>query len=188
MGKPEPLPACDEMSAREEAKLKNKKRKRKTRAELFPKNLPVIEKQTLIPAEVLANPEDFKKIGERHHDELDYQPARLQWQRTIIAEYTSKEDKTLPPVREKAPISSVPGTMISPALATALIIDKHCDHIPHYRQSVRFFREQTAEISHKTINAWVHHTADYLAPIAEAIGKELRDSEVLQIDEWSGAT
>ena len=186
MGKSEPLPDCDETSARGEAKLKDKKtspRKRRTKAELFPKNLPVIEKETLIPAEVQENPEAYKKTGERYHDKLDYQPARLRWERTIIAEYASKEDKNLPPVREPAPTSSIPKTMITPALATALIIDKHCDHLPHFRQSARFFREQTAEISHKTINAWVHHTANHLTPIANAIGKELRHSEVLQIDE-----
>ncbi len=26
----------------------------------------------------------------------------------------------------------IPGTMITPALATALITDKHCDHLPHH--------------------------------------------------------
>jgi len=186
MGKPEPLSDSDETSEREEEESKGKKpntRKRKTKAKLFPKNLPVIEKETIIPAEVQANPDAYKKIGERYHDELDYQPARLQWLRTIIAEYVSKEDKSLSPVRESAPICAIPKTMITPALATALIIDKHCDHLPHFRQSARFFREQTVKISHKTINAWVHHTANHLAPIAEAIGKELRDKEVLQIDE-----
>ena len=182
MGKPEPLPDSEKTSAREEEKLKEP-RKRKTKSELYPKNLPVVEKTTLIPAEVKANPADYKYLGERYHDELDYQPARLQWLRTIIPSYISKEDKTQPPVREKAPESKIPGTMITPALASALIIDKHCDHLPHYRQSQRFFREQTVEISRKTINAWVHQAAQHLAPVAEAIGVELRNSDLLQIDE-----
>ena len=108
MGKPEPLPGCDETSEREEEKLKGEKantRKRKTKAERFPKNLPVIEKETLIPAEVQANPDGYKKIGERYHDELDYQPARLRWQRTIITEYASKENKTFPQY-EKKPLAA----------------------------------------------------------------------------------
>ena len=183
MGKPEPLPCENEKtSAQEEAKSKEP-RKRKTKSELYPKNLPVVEKTTLIPAEVQANPDAYKYLGERYHDELDYQPARLQWLRTIIPSYISKEDKSQPPAREKAPESKIPGTMITPALATALIIDKHCDHLPHYRQSQRFFREQTVELSRKTINGWVHQTAQHLAPIAEAIGAELRGSDLLQIDE-----
>ena len=183
MGKPEPLPCEDEITSAQEEEKSKEPRKRKTKAELFPKNLPVVEKTTLIPAEVMANPGAYKRLGERHHDELDYQPARLQWQRTIIPSYILKEDKNQAPVREKAPESKIPGTMITPALATALIIDKHCDHLPHYRQSQRFFREQTVKLSHKTINSWVHQTAQHLAPIADAIGKELRCSDLLQMDE-----
>ena len=183
MGKPEPLPSSGE-SAPEQEEVKSKEpRKRKTKAELFPKNLPVIEKTTLIPAEVAANPDDYKCIGERYHDELDYQPARLQWERTIIPNYILKGGETQSPVREPAPVAKIPGAMITPALASALIIDKHCDHLPHYRQSQRFLREQTAEISRKTINTWVHQAAKHLSPVAAAIGAELRSSDLLQIDE-----
>ena len=88
MGKPEPLPCENETtSAQEEAKLKEP-RKRKTKSELYPKNLPVVERTTLIPPEVQANPDAYKYLGERYHDELDYQPARLQWLRTI-AQFSS---------------------------------------------------------------------------------------------------
>ena len=183
MGKPEPLPEESETTSAPEEEKSKERRKRKTKAERFPKNLPVIEVATLIPDEVQANLDDYQRSGERFHDELDYQLQKLQWRRTIIPSYVLKEDKTQPPVREPAPESKIPGTMITPALAAALIIDKHCDHLPHYRQSQRFFREQTVEISHKTINAWVHQTAQHLSPIAEAIGVELRSSDLLQIDE-----
>ena len=183
MGKPEPLPSSGETAPEQEEVKSKEPRKRKTKAELFPKNLPVVEKTTLIPAEVSANPDAYKYIGERHHDELDYQPARLRWERTIIPSYILKNDKDLSPVREKAPIAKIPGAMITPALASALIIDKHCDHIPHYRQSQRFFREQTVDLNRKTINTWVHQTATHLTPVAEAIGRELRSSDLLQMDE-----
>ena len=182
MGKPEPPLDCEKTSVPEEANSKNP-RKRRTKAELFPRNLPIFIKETLIPEEVQNNPDAFELMATRHHDELDFQPARLQWQRTLIPTFKSIKNKAELPIREYSPESKIPGTMITPALATALIIDKHCDHLPHYRQSQRFFREQTAEISRKTINSWVHHTANHLTPIAQAIGKELRHSELLQIDE-----
>ena len=92
----------------------------------------------------MANPEGYRKIGERTQDILDYQPGHLRWQRTTIPEYVSTEDKQQAPVKEPSPLPPVPNTMISPALAATLIIDKHCDHLPHYRQSQRFFREQAA--------------------------------------------
>jgi len=186
MGKPEPLLGSDATSEREEdASKKPTKtpRKRRTKAELFPKNLPIVEVSTLIPEAVKNNPDAYQQTGQRYHDELDYQPGIIQWQRTVIPTFKLKEDKNQAPVREPAPESKIPGTLITPALAAALIIDKHCDHLPHYRQSQRLFREQTIEISHKTINSWVHHTATHLGPIAEAVGKELRHSDLLQIDE-----
>ena len=183
MGKPEPLPSSGETAPEQEEVKSKVRRKRKTKADLYPKNLPVVEKTTLIPDEVAANPDDYKCIGERYHDELDYQPARLRWERTIIPSYVSKNDKAQSPLREPAPVAKIPGAMITPALASALIIDKHCDHLPHYRQSQRFFREQTVDLSHKTINTWVHQIAKHLAPVADAIGIELRSSDLLQIDE-----
>ena len=182
MGKPEPPLDSEKISEREEDAEKTK-RTRKTKEERGLKNLPLVEKETLIPPEVAAHPEAFKKIDERYHDELDYQPGKLQWLRTVIPVYASKEEKSKAPIRSKAPESAITKAMITPALAAHLVIDKHCDHLPHYRQSQRFFREQTIHISAKTINAWVHSTAQHLSPIAESIGEELRSSSFLQVDE-----
>lgn len=181
MGKPEAPLDPAETSGREEPS--SKKRNRRTKAELGLRNLPVIEKETLTPEEVLKDPEGFKKIGERHHDELDIQPSRLQWLRTIIPEYAPVGNSETSPLRSAAPEASIPGAMITPTLAAQLIIDKYCDHLPQYRQMQRFFREQNVEISHKTLNSWTLAAARHLAPIAANIGKELQASKLLQIDE-----
>jgi transposase len=184
MGKPEPPLDSEKKSEPEEENTSEKpKRKRKTKDELGLRNLPVVHKETLIPEEVLANPEAYRKMGERYHDELDFQPGCLRYQRTVIPEYILIEDKLATPVRSAAPLTLIPNAMITPSLAASLIIDKHCDHLPHYRQSQRFFREQSVSISHKTINAWVMSSATLLAPIAECVGAELKRAELLQIDE-----
>lgn len=182
MGKPEPPLDSDAQSEREEEKSKTK-RKRRGKDELGLKNLPVVAKEVIIPQDVQDQPEAYKKIGERHHDELDYQPGRLQWQRSIIEEYQRIDDKLAAPIKEPAPVAPIPGAQITAALAAAVVIDKHCDHIPHYRQSQRIFREQSAIIDHKTINSWAIHTAKHLAPIATCIGRELLSTDLLQIDE-----
>ncbi len=182
MGKPEPPLDSEKTSEREEAKEKPK-RNRRTKDELGLRNLPVIEAGTIIPDDVLANPEGYREIGRRPHDTLDYQPARLQWLRSWIPEFASKEDKQAPPLKAPAPLPVIPKTMISASLGASLLIDKFCDHLPHYRQSQRFFREQSALISHKTINAWAQSTANLLSPIAECIATELRSTNLLQVDE-----
>ena len=74
MGKPEAPSSRDDEVARVEPKLK---RTRRSKADLYPKNLRVVINETLITSEVLNNPEAYEKITERYHDELDYTPARL---------------------------------------------------------------------------------------------------------------
>ena len=69
-----------------------------------------------------------------------------------------------------------------------LIADKFTDHLPHYRQERRFLRCHGVQLSRQTINAWSHAAADLLRPIGEAIKRELLGNEVIQVDEWSGAT
>ena len=39
------------------------------------------------------------------------------------------------------------------------------------------------DLNRKTINTWVHQIAKHLTPVAEAIGRELRSSDLLQMDE-----
>jgi hypothetical protein len=64
-----------------------------------------------------------------------------------------------------------------------ILADKYCDHLPHYRQSDRFLRRHGAIIRRQTINKWTHSAANLLAPIGEAIRKDIMRAEVLQIDE-----
>ena len=182
MGKPEAPLDSEKTSKREEPKSKEP-RTRRSKDKLGQRNLPVIIKEVLVPEEVRENPELFRKIDERYHDEFDYQRARLQWQRTVIEEYVRIDTPAAPPVRAAAPVAPIAGAKITPSLAAAIVIDKHCDHLPHYRQSQRFFREQSVSISYKTINSWAISTAKHLAPIAQSIGQELLSTGLLQVDE-----
>ena len=60
---------------------------------------------------------------------------------------------------------------ISASLGQGLFINQRMADL----KKAKFFREQTVELSHKTINQWVLKAAKHLAPIAQAIGKELRN-------------
>jgi len=97
--------------------------------------------------------------------------------------YSKIEDKSQPPVIASAPEPTVPGTKCGAQLIAKILADKYCDHLPHYRQADRFLRQQGAIISRQTINSWTHSAADLLAPIGEALKKEILLAEVLQIDE-----
>jgi len=183
MGKAEPsTEQGDEASAPEGEKSKPA-RTRRTKAERFPKNIKILVDQITIPDEVLANPDDWDEIGEEHHDELDVVKAEIFWRRTIRKKFVHKTDKAQPPVIAPAPLPSIPGTLLAPALAAQIIADKYEDHLPHYRQSQRFRRRHDIDIGRQTLNTWTHATARHLAPINRAIRKEILQASELQIDE-----
>lgn len=184
MGKPEPLPDVPADEPEEENSSKEKaKTTRRKKADIFPQNLKVEVVQTSTPQEVLENPELFRKIGERFHDLLHHQKEELLWQRTVTEQYVRVDEKTEVPVSPPAPLPPVPGAAITPELAAHLIIAKYCDHLPHYRQAVMWKRELDIQLNRQTLNQWTHAIAEHLKGVAEAIGRELRLSEVLQLDE-----
>ena len=158
-------------------------RSRRKKTDIFPENLKVVIDQVIVPDVVAANPDDWKEIGEEYHDELEVTRAQLFWRRTVSKKFASKGDRTQPPVIAPAPAPSLPGTLCGPSLAAQIVVDKFCDHLPHYRQSARLFRLHGVHIGRQTLNAWSHAVAEHLSPIAEAIKEELFHAVCLQVDE-----
>ena len=105
------------------------------------------------------------------------------WRRTVRKKFVSKQDRSQPPMVDPAPEPSLPGTLCAPGLAAQIVVDKFCDHLPHYRQQKRFLRQHGAQLSRQTLNTWTHAVARHLAPIGEAIKGELFHARSLQVDE-----
>jgi transposase len=185
LGKPEPSPENGDGECEPEAEggAGKPKRNRRRKADLFPRNLPVVIEAIDIPEEVAADPDAFTEIGEEHHDELDITRAAVFWRRRTRKKFVSKTDRSRPPLMPPAPRPSIPGTHCAPDLMAQIIVDKHTDHLPHYRQERRFLRRHGVELSRKTINTWSHAAAAWLMPIGWAIKRELLESEVVQVDE-----
>ena len=140
----------------------------------------------VIPAEVRANPEAYREIDCREHRELEIIRPSIYWRVTRIPRFVRKDDKNAKPLGSPAPPASIPGTLCGPALISQIIVDKYCDHLPHYRQSQRFLRQHGIELQRSTINQWTAKLADLLQPVNEAIKAEVLDSDLLQIDETPG--
>jgi transposase len=156
---------------------------RRKKSELLPRNLPVVVVEVVVPDEVLADPDGYVEIGEEHHDEVSVTRARLFLERRTRKKFKAKSDRSRPPIVAPAPEPSIPGTMCSPELMAMLIVDKHGDHLPHYRQSRRFLRSFDAVLHRQKINRWVHAAAAHLKPVCDAIRSELLAAKILQIDE-----
>lgn len=183
LGKSAPPPDEDSEDSAAEEKKSKPARTRRTKAERFPKNLKILVDGVIIPDAVLANPDDWQEIGEEHHDEIDVTKGEMFWRRIIRKKFVSKTDKAQAPVIAPAPLPSIPGTLLAPALAARIITDKYQDHLPHYRQSQRFRRRYGADIGRQTLNTWTHATARHLVPIYQAIKAEILQATDLEIDE-----
>ena len=184
LGKPEAPPEVgDEASAPEELAERKSARTRRKKADLFPRNLPVVIDEVRVREEVAANPEGYEEIGEEHHDELEVVRAQLYWRRTVLKKFKSKTDRNLPPLMAPAPEPTLPGTLCGASLAAQVVVDKFCDHLPYYRQSVRMLRRFEAQIGRQTLGGWAHATAEHLLPIGEAIKAELFEASCLEVDE-----
>jgi transposase len=184
LGKPAPSPdQSDGQTSAPEGEKPSVVKTRRTKADRFPKNLKVVIEQVIIPDEVIANPEDFDEIGEEPHDELDVIKAQMIWRRTIRKKFAHKTDRTRPPIIAPAPLPSIPGTLIAPALAAQIGVDRFEDHLPYYRQSKRLDRLYGIDVGRQTLNTWIHATARHLTPIGAAIRGEVRQAIELMIDE-----
>jgi transposase len=156
--------------------------KRKPLRERIPEDLPT-ERVVIIPDEVKANPESYKKIGEETVEELDVTPAQF-FRRIIIREkYVKMDDRSAAPVIVPAPKRLIPNSYASAGLIAYIILNKYCDHLPLYRQEMALMYRHDIEISRKTMGNWMYLVADWLTLIYEALRNEIRASGYMQIDE-----
>jgi transposase len=166
----------------EEVCAPRKAAKRKPLVQRLPDDLPVIE-VVIEPAEVQAEPESFKRIGEEVFEELDVTPAQFFKRRIIRPKYVRVDNRMLPPVVAPAPKRIIDNSYASAGLLTNIVLSKYCDHLPLYRQEQIFKSRYGVELSRQTMSDWMYHLAQMLAMVYEALREELRAQHYLQIDE-----
>jgi transposase len=176
--------AIDEAEEKlEEQESKPSRRgKRKPLKERIPEDLPT-ERVVLIPDEVKAAPECYKKIGEETVEELDVTPTQY-FRRIIVREkYVKVNDRAGAPIIAPAPQRLIPNSYASAGLIRHIILSKYCDHMPLYRQEMTLKYRHNIEVSRKTMGNWMYLIADWLTLIYEALRNEIRQSGYMQIDE-----
>jgi len=101
----------------------------------FPDHLPVTE--------VILEPEEgtegMIRIGEEVTETLDYTPGSLVRRRTVRPKYVKPSEGTIHIA--KAPSKPFPKYRIEVTLMAYMWVSKFVDHIPFYRQILRFWRE-----------------------------------------------
>ncbi len=153
-----------------------------TRRLRTPENLEVV-REVIEPELVLAQPEQYQRIGQEVSRRLDYQPGKFFWQETVRPKYVRLGQRQLPPVVAAAPAQVAEHSLAAPGLLAQLLVGKYCDHLPFYRQEQIFLRRHGVFIARQQMVQWTAQSVRLLSGISDCLLKELQASPYVQVDE-----
>ena len=134
------------------------------------------EEKTIEPSEDVTG---AKKIGEEITEVLEYQPGELYVKKVVRPKYALKGQGV---AIGDLPAMPLPKSNVGPGLLSKILIDKFVDHLPFYRQALRFEREGL-RIADSTINDWFRGGCDLLMPLYEELIRKVQNSDYIQADE-----
>ena len=157
------------------------KKPRRSAEEQF-EALPVAETVELVPAQVKAQPERYKQIGEERTFEVDITPPKLFKREIVRPKFKLIDDRDAPPVIEPALPRPAVCSYASAGLMAYVVWSKYLHHLPLYRQE-KMSAHWGAQLSRKSMADWVGYVADWFEPIYGRMRERLLAGEYLQADE-----
>ena len=126
---------------------------------------------------------DTDLIGYEVSEQLDCEPAKP------FVLVTKREKRACKACEEQGvqtallPARIIPKGLVSDRVIIDAVVNKYCNFLPLYRQSVILQRETGLELSRATLCGWVMTVGELLQPICGAMRLELLRSDYLQADE-----
>ena len=124
--------------------------------------------------------EAMKRVGEDVTEKLDYTPGVFTVERHVRGKWCCAGCRTL--VQAPVPAAVIDKGIPTAGLLAQVLVAKHADHLPLYRQEAIFGRAGLA-IPRSTLGAWVGQCGARLEPVAQALKAELLRCQVLHADE-----
>lgn len=119
-------------------------------------------------------------IGEHVSETLDCEPLKFFVRRDIYPQYACKTCQTI--VAEPVAPAILDRGIAAPGLLAQVVIQKHTDHLPLYRQEAIFARSGI-ELSRTTLAEWVGVVGLRLQPLVDALRTRLLTEPILHADE-----
>jgi transposase len=163
-----------------------RKRKKHPGRQQFPPNVPRVEKIIACTPEqctcgVCGQPTEV--IGYDESQQLDVEPAKFF---VLVTKREKRACKCCPEGGVAAaplPPRIVEKGLVSDRVVIDTVVNKYCDHLPLYRQSVILEREAGIEIGRATLDGWVMQVGGLLVPVSAAMRHELVFGNYIQADE-----
>jgi transposase len=160
----------------------NDKGKNKPKRNPLPAHLPREEK--------IINPDptcpecgsnDLRKISDDISETLDYVPASFKVIRTIRPRCTCKNCDNI--VQAEVPDRAIAKGKAESGLLAHILVQKYCNHLPYYRQSEIYLRDENIDLSRSTMASWGGQCARLLDIVVDEIKKEIFSSSHIHGDD-----
>ncbi len=114
-------------------------------------------------------------------EKLAYRPGTLYVKKHIKCRYACRCcSRTI--ITASMPNQPIEKSYADPSLLTQVVIDKYTDHIPLYRQELRWLR-QGINLSRRTLCDWVQACAKLIAPLVNAMKQDLLAQPKIHTDD-----
>ncbi|HEY6371226.1 MAG TPA: IS66 family transposase [Candidatus Sulfotelmatobacter sp.] len=122
----------------------------------------------------------LRKLGEDVSEMLEYVPASFVVIRHVRTKLSCTQCDCI--VQAAAPSRPIARGMAGPGLLAHVLVSKYCDHLPLYRQSEMYAR-QDVELERSTLADWVGGSSELLDPLVEALRRYVTDASKLHADD-----
>jgi transposase len=123
---------------------------------------------------------ELRKLGEDVSEMLEYVPASFVVIRHVRTKLSCTKCDCI--VQAEAPSRPIERGMAGPGLLAHVLVSKYCDHLPLYRQSEMYAR-QDVELERSTLADWVGGSARLLEPLVEALRRYVMAASKLHADD-----
>jgi transposase len=154
--------------------------KRRAIRQALPSNLPRIDHHHEIDETHCKCGQAFKRIGQEVSEQLDCVPAQFFVLRHIRGKYVCACCQTIQAAPMPAQI--IDKGIPAPGLLAQVVIAKHDDHLPLYRQE-EIYARSGVHIARSSMAQWVGICGVRLTPLAEALREFILSHSVIHADE-----
>lgn len=180
--------AIDADIAAAEERLKELQAKKKPPAQpgerpkraALPPNLPRVERHHDPENTTCACGCALKRIGEDVSEKLDYTPGVFTVERHIRGKWACAHCRTL--TQAPVPAEIIDKGIPTSGLLAQVLVAKHADHLPLYRQEAIFGRAGVA-LPRSTLGAWIGVCGLQLQPLVDALKADVLACPVVHADE-----
>jgi transposase len=154
--------------------------KGQAKRQALPSGLERIEHHHEITPAVCPQGHSLSRIGQEISEQLDCVPAQFFVHRHIRGKYCCATCKTI--TAASMPAQIIDKGIPAPGLLAQVIIAKHDDHLPLFRQE-EIYRRSGAFIARSSMASWIGQCGVQLEPLAEALRQYVLGCGVLHGDE-----